>query len=1031
MLPLTMSKFSLFEGNYKRKPDQKVGGRSRFTETREMTLMRANMERQMREQERARAAAVLILQAGFRGKKVREALSNRLRQEFQQESETGEDTLDKLKRQMTRFNYFFKAQPKDIEILGKLGKAMLSHRDDLISSMLEDSCSLIRLRQIIQKGFVVFSEPSPAGKTIVLRLLETFTNWKNVDAVRSTLRPHLSSSKTDEVMTSIWSHLVLHNNFFKLYKSFLEQKLEVNDDDSAKKALQHYDYTIFYRLFLEVIRQLSLTSRQFTIAKEVYVTKELVKILLLELAKSLCTVSSVGNPVVEYVICPCVAKELAVVQSGRTLWEDEWLQVMEDVVRLSTVPNDGVATSVNLRPVMYVFLMMNRCSGEYQTQMKASQIFRTLNLLLPAVDNRNSVFSDKGHSGIDDEYDDELDDYDMKTIEEYELEKEFFTHRQKMYDELIILFRKGNLSKELSVFSADMWNLMYPVISCLIDISLHGAMHDFDFLRRMTFERAFLRSAFYHVFRKTNRSIDELAVLGWLMTNLMKTLYDGEFLHRSPLNKEELQNFAKILEDTYVDIILIDRDLVDPSIYSSKKVIAQTLLIIHDRNLRLHLYPEDVFLSTKFSSLFSMETHGIQFSHFNKDQGPAQNLSFLDQRLLRVLTDFPFALSFHDRVSVWHQMIYTDQMDRHADGSPFGRQRVEIRRAYLYEDAFEKLSPENVPDLRTDVRISLVNVVGVQEAGVDGGGLLREFLTEVTKAGVDPNRGFFRVDSRNRLYPNPVAKRIFPDYRKHFFLMGRLVGKALYRQILLELPFAAFFLQLCAFGSVSSAVDYLATLDPDVHENLLKLRTFDGNSLKDLALDFTIDSNELGETKLVELKPGGEDILVDETNLTEYIHLVADYKINREIRDECYYFRCGLLDVVPILRIFSWKEMQTLISGSDKPIDVQDWKANTNYGAGYTSAHQTIELFWQILEDFDEAHLRKLLKFVTCCSRPPLLGFKELVPKFGISNAGVTDRLPTASTCMNLLKLPEISDIETLRERLVYAISAQAGFELS
>lgn len=134
-----------------------------------------------------------------------------------------------------------------------------------------------------------------------------------------------------------------------------------------------------------------------------------------------------------------------------------------------------------------------------------------------------------------------------------------------------------------------------------------------------------------------------------------------------------------------------------------------------------------------------------------------------------------------------------------------------------------------VPDLRSDVRISLVNIVGVQEAGVDGGGLLREFLTEATKAGVDPNRGLFRVDSENRIYPNPIAKKIMSDYRKHFFLMGRLVGKALYSQILLELPLAAFFMQLSTFGTISSAVDYLATLDPDLHKNLLKLKSFVGD----------------------------------------------------------------------------------------------------------------------------------------------------------------------------------------------------------
>ena len=41
------------------------------------------------------------------------------------------------------------------------------------------------------------------------------------------------------------------------------------------------------------------------------------------------------------------------------------------------------------------------------------------------------------------------------------------------------------------------------------------------------------------------------------------------------------------------------------------------------------------------------------------------------------------------------------------------------------------------------------------------------------------------------------------------------------------------------------------------------------------------------------------------------------------------------------------------------------------------------------------------------------------------------DRLPTASTCMNLLKLPEFNDEETLRQKLLYAIESGAGFELS
>jgi len=40
--------------------------------------------------------------------------------------------------------------------------------------------------------------------------------------------------------------------------------------------------------------------------------------------------------------------------------------------------------------------------------------------------------------------------------------------------------------------------------------------------------------------------------------------------------------------------------------------------------------------------------------------------------------------------------------------------------------------------------------------------------------------------------------------------------------------------------------------------------------------------------------------------------------------------------------------MQTLISGSDKAIDIEDWMANTNYGTGFDAEHDTIKIFWEV-----------------------------------------------------------------------------------
>lgn len=89
-----------------------------------------------------------------------------------------------------------------------------------------------------------------------------------------------------------------------------------------------------------------------------------------------------------------------------------------------------------------------------------------------------------------------------------------------------------------------------------------------------------------------------------------------------------------------------------------------------------------------------------------------------------------------------------------------------------------------------------------------------------------------------------------------------------------------------------------------------------------------------------------------------------------------------------------------------------------------------IKKFWRIVEEMTEAQKKKLLKFATSRSRPPLFGFKNLIPNFAIQSSDA-DRLPTASTCLNLLKLPIIDDFELLKDKLVCAIESDAGFELS
>ncbi|XP_060806949.1 ubiquitin-protein ligase E3C [Amyelois transitella] len=415
------------------------------------------------------------------------------------------------------------------------------------------------------------------------------------------------------------------------------------------------------------------------------------------------------------------------------------------------------------------------------------------------------------------------------------------------------------------------------------------------------------------------------------------------------------------------------------------------------------------------------------------EEGPP--LTIKELRTVTILREIPFVVPFSTRVLIFQGLLIREKHDHWYEMSNFNEGpsiNISVRRTHLYEDAFDKLSPSNEPDMKLKLRVQLINQAGAEEAGVDGGGLFREFLSELLKSAFDPNRGLFRLTKDNMLYPNPGVNLLYDDFTMHYYFVGRMLGKALYENLLVELPLAEFFLsKLCS--SREPDVHALASLDPGLYRGLLLLRAHRRQDVPDLGLDFTLVSVELGEQRIDELKPGGANIPVTAENRIEYIHLVADYKLNRQIRLQCNAFKRGLTSVVNAewLRMFSCRELQLLISGAEVPIDLDDLRRHTQYSGGFSDTHPTVQCFWKVVENFTDDQRRQLLKFVTSCSRPPLLGFKDLQPPFCIQSAGASYRLPSSSTCMNLLKLPEFHSEDQLAEKLLYAIQAGAGFELS
>ncbi|PSR92481.1 E3 ubiquitin-protein like [Actinidia chinensis var. chinensis] len=334
------------------------------------------------------------------------------------------------------------------------------------------------------------------------------------------------------------------------------------------------------------------------------------------------------------------------------------------------------------------------------------------------------------------------------------------------------------------------------------------------------------------------------------------------------------------------------------------------------------------------------------------------------------------------------------------------------------------------------IRVSFVNEFGVEEAGIDGGGIFKDFMENITRAAFDVQYGLFKETSDHLLYPNPGSGMVHDQHLQYFNFLGTVLAKAMFEGILVDIPFATFFLS--KLKQKYNYLNDLPSLDPELYRHLIFLKRYEGD-ISELELYFVIVNNEYGEQTEEELLPGGKNIRVTNENVITFIHLIANHRLNFQIRQQSSHFLRGFQQLIQKdwIDMFNEHELQLLISGSVDGFDVEDLRAHTNYAGGYHREHYVVDMFWEVLSNFSRENQMKFLKFVTGCSRGPLLGFKYLEPLFCIQRAAgnaseeALDRLPTSATCMNLLKLPPYRSKEQLEQKLLYAINADAGFDLS
>ena len=86
-----------------------------------------------------------------------------------------------------------------------------------------------------------------------------------------------------------------------------------------------------------------------------------------------------------------------------------------------------------------------------------------------------------------------------------------------------------------------------------------------------------------------------------------------------------------------------------------------------------------------------------------------------------------------------------------------------------------------------------MNLQGLDEAGIDQDGVFKEFLEESIKRVFDPGLNLFCTTSEERLYPSPLS-HLTDNHLELLEFVGRMIGKAVYEGIVVDVPFASFFL---------------------------------------------------------------------------------------------------------------------------------------------------------------------------------------------------------------------------------------------
>ncbi|KAG0205736.1 hypothetical protein BGX28_002703 [Mortierella sp. GBA30] len=476
--------------------------------------------------------------------------------------------------------------------------------------------------------------------------------------------------------------------------------------------------------------------------------------------------------------------------------------------------------------------------------------------------------------------------------------------------------------------------------------------------------------------------------------------------------------------------------------------VGNTLELIHERSDMIHvatvllpliesfmvvckyvgLRPSTLEVDEEVSKANSNSTEEL-FLQFTEKHSKILNIMVRNNPALMsgsfsLLVHNPKMLEFDNKRNYFTQQLHKRSNAR----DHYGSLQMNVRREMVFMDSYSHWQART----GDEIKYSKLNVKFHGEEGVDGGGVTREWFQVLARQMFNPDYALFKTSAADKLTYQPNrASWVNSDHLMFFRFIGRVIGKAIYDGRLLDAYFTRSFYK----HILGRPVDYrdVEAVDPEYYKSLVWMLE---NDITDIVEEtFSVETDDFGNTKTVDLKPNGRNIPVTEENKHEYVKYITEQKLTLAIKDQIHSFLQGFHEIIPahLISIFNEQELELLISGLPD-IDIDEWKNNAEY-QNYTPASPQIQNFWRAVRSFDQTERAKLLQFVTGTSKVPLGGFSQLqgisgIQKFQIhKDFSSTKRLPSAHTCFNQLDLPEYESYEELRQQLLTAISeCSTGF---